>query len=475
MMGLAVVALLAAPVPASDADALARVDLFVATEMRRARIPGMAVAVVKDARVVLAQGYGLANVEQDAPVTGKTVFQSGSMGKQFLATAVVLLAEDGRLSLDDPLAKFFPAAPESWKRITVRHLLSHTSGMQDYPDDYDLRRDYTEDEQLAMVQRTPLASAPGVRWSYSNLGYVTLGVLVHRVTGKFYGDFLAERIFTPLGMTRSRVISEADIVPHRAAGYRIAGGELKNQEWVSPSVNTTGDGSLYLTLDDLLKWEGGLDAGRPLGKPVLERMWTPAVLNDGTRARYGFGWFVTDAGGRRLLFHGGAWQGFKSMIARFPDDRLTVLFFANLWEANEWRILRGIASAFIPSLALDHAPPLPDAEPEVTSLARKVLRQLAARAPDRALFTPEAGAALGPDRVEALAARLEGLTLPPAMIGTIDLVERSEQAGLRTYRYSLTDLDATDVFSMRLTTDGTVAGLDLTSRRRRSATPGSGR
>jgi CubicO group peptidase (beta-lactamase class C family) len=278
--------------------------------MRRARIPGMAVAVVKDSRVLMAKGYGLANVEHGVPVTRETVFQSGSIGKPFAATAVMLLAEEGKLSLDDPIDRFFASAPESWKRITVRHLLSHTSGLQDYPDDYDLRRDYTEDEQLAMVQKSPLAFGPGERWSYSNLGYVTLGALIRRVSGQFYGDYLAERIFRPLGMATARVISEADIVPNRAAGYRLAGGELKNQVWVSPAVNTTADGSLYLSLDDMLKWEAGLAAGRPLAGPGLERMWSPARLAGGNEARYGHGWFTMRAGPRRVVFHGGAWQGF---------------------------------------------------------------------------------------------------------------------------------------------------------------------
>ena len=476
MIRWAILALLAAAPRPVAGDPVADIDAFVTAEMDRARIPGMAVAVVRDSRVLLARGYGLANVEHGVPVTRRTVFQSGSMGKQFVATAVLLLAEDGRLSLDDPLTRFFPTAPASWKGITVRHLLTHTSGMQDYPDDYDLRRDYTEDQQLEMVQEAPLRSSPGERWSYSNLGYLTLGILVRRVSGRFYGDFLAERVFAPLGMTTARVISEADIVPHRAAGYRLLRGALKNQEWVSPSVNTTADGSLYLTLEDLLRWEDGLAAGRPLATPGLDSMWAPGRLSDGTRTRYGFGWFVTEAGGSRVVFHGGAWQGFKSMIARFPDQRLTVMFFANLWEANEWRILRGIASTFVPSLALDPAPPLADAEPAVTALARKVLRQLAARAPDRALLAPAADAALSPARVEEWARHLERLTLPPAMIGTLELVARGDDNGLRVYRYAITDLDATSVFTISLTTDGRIAALDLsaaiTSGTRRSAFPG---
>jgi CubicO group peptidase (beta-lactamase class C family) len=440
-------------------DPAARVDAYVTAEMARAHIPGMAVGIVKDGRVLLAKGYGLANVEHQVPVTRHTVFQSGSMGKQFTATAVMMLAADGKLSLDDTLDKFFTGAPESWKRITVRHLLSHTSGFGDYPESFDMRRDYTEDELLDFIKASPLVFATGESWAYSNLGFVTLGILVHKVTGQFYGDFLRERVFKPLGMA-TRVISEADVVPHRAAGYRLRDGELKNQSWVSPSMNTTADGSLYVSLDDLLKWEAALDAGQPIGRQGLQQMWTPAALTGGRVAPYGFGWFTIRAAGRRVFFHGGAWQGFKTFIARFPDDHLTVILLANLWDTNEWRITRALASLFIPGLGRGPEP-MADGEPAVTALARKVLRQIAGGAPEASLFTADAAAALTAERVAALRARLDAVTLPPALIASLELIGRSEDAGLRTYRYALADVAATEVVTLRLAADGRIAALDL--------------
>ena len=456
--------LAAAPAaPADEAAAVARIESFVADEMRRSRIPGLALGGVTDGRILLATGYGLAAVEHGVPVRRDTVFQSGSVAKQFAATAVMLLAEDGRLSLDDPITRFFPDAPAAWRAITVRHLLSHASGMQDYPDDYDLRRDYTEDEQVAMVRKTPLASAPGARWAYSNLGYVTVGALIRKASGRFYGDYLADRIFRPLGMRTARVISEADIVPNRASGYELEGGELKNQRWVSPSVNTTADGSLYLTLDDMLLWNAALDAGRILPPAALEQMWTPYRLSDGRTSPYGMGWFAMSAHGRRLVFHGGAWQGFKAFIARIPDERLAVIFLANQQAANDWRIARGVASVFVPELALPVEMPIEDDDPATARLARKVLRQLDAGVPDPALFTPEA--VLSADRVRVLRERLASLSLPPALIASIDLLARSEAGGERTYRYALTDIAATEVFTLRLAPDGRIAGLDLTPLR----------
>jgi CubicO group peptidase (beta-lactamase class C family) len=330
--------------------AAAKVDEYIRTEMQAQQIPGVSLAVIKNGEIVLARGYGLANVEHQVPVKPETIFQSGSMGKQFTATAVMMLVEDGKLSLEDPITKYFTDAPESWNKITVRHLLTHTSGMTDYPADFDLRRDYTEDELVQRVKTIPLAFQPGERWSYSNLGYVMLGVLIHKVSGKFYGDFLQERVFKPLGMTTARVISEADIVPNRAAGYRLADGQLKNQNWVSPSLNTTADGALYLTVYDMSKWDAALYTEKLLKRSSLEQMWTPVKLNDGKTHPYGFGWALGAVRGHRIIEHGGSWQGFKSHIARYLDDKLTIVVFANQARANPAKLAHGVAAIYNPEL-----------------------------------------------------------------------------------------------------------------------------
>ncbi|HLB91291.1 MAG TPA: serine hydrolase domain-containing protein, partial [Terriglobales bacterium] len=203
------------------ADQPDAIDKYVQAEMARQKIPGLALLVSRSGRVVRAQGYGLANVELQVPVKPETIFQSGSMGKQFTATAVMMLVEEGKIGLEDPLTKFFPGAPAAWTQVTIRELLSHSAGFTDYPKNFDMRKDYTEAQVLKIVEAIPLAYTPGTRWSYSNLGYLTLGIVIHKVTGEFYGDFLQERIFRPLGMNTTRIISEADIVPNRSAGYRL--------------------------------------------------------------------------------------------------------------------------------------------------------------------------------------------------------------------------------------------------------------
>jgi CubicO group peptidase (beta-lactamase class C family) len=310
-----------------------QVDDAVRAAMEQQKIPGLALLVAKQGKIVRAQGYGLANVELQAPVRAQTLFQSGSMGKQFTATGVMMLVEQGKVGLDDSVKKYFPDAPPSWDGITVRNLLSHTSGIKNYTDgQLDYRKDYSEADMLKMAEALPLDFAPGENWHYSNTGYVLLGILIHRVTGEFYGDFLQQRIFRPLGMTSTRVMSEADIIPNRSSGYRLVNGELKNQEYVSASLNTTADGSLYFNVLDLAKWDAALYTDKLLKRASLEQMWTPMKLKNGKATDYGFGWFIHQVNGHRLYEHAGAWQGYSTVIARYVDDQLTVAVLTNLDE-----------------------------------------------------------------------------------------------------------------------------------------------
>jgi CubicO group peptidase (beta-lactamase class C family) len=329
-----------------------RIDEFVKAEMQKRKIPGVSIAVVKNGEIVKVKGYGLANVELNVAAAPETIYQSGSLGKQFTATLVMRLVEEGKMSLDDHIGKYIPDAPDLWKEITIRHLLTHTSGISNkLYDRINLRQDYTEDELVKKIAAVPLDFRPGEKWNYSNPGYVMLGILIHKVTGKFYGDLLGEKIFAPLGMTTARIINEADIIPNRAAGYRLVKGELKNQEWVSPVLNTTADGSLYFTVYDLAKWDAALYTERLLKRASLEQMWTPVKLNNGKTQPYGFGWAFGNVNGHHIIEHGGAWQGFTTYIARYVDDKLTVIVLTNLAGADPGSIAHGIAALYNPELA----------------------------------------------------------------------------------------------------------------------------
>ncbi|HXY04448.1 MAG TPA: serine hydrolase domain-containing protein [Terriglobales bacterium] len=336
--------------PRASADA---VDDYVQSELQRQHIPGVSLLVARDGKIVRAQGYGLSNVELQVPVKPDTIFQSGSVGKQFTATAVMMLVEEGKIGLDDPVSKYFKGAPAAWNEVTIRELLSHTAGFTDYPKTFDFRKDYAEAQLLKIVEGIPLAFPPGTKWSYSNLGYLTLGIVIHQVTGEFYGDFLQQRIFKPLDMTTAQIISEADIVPNRAAGYRLVKGELKNQEWVSPTLNTTADGALYFSILDLAKWDAALYTEKLLKRSSLDQIWTVTKLKNGepNSGQYGFGWFILTKSGHRVLDHGGSWQGFKSHISRYVDDKLTVVVLANLEQADPGVIADHVAKMYFSSQA----------------------------------------------------------------------------------------------------------------------------
>ena len=352
-LGLSLVAALGAK---AGQDVDGRVDAFVGAAMREQRIPGLALAVLRDGKVVKAQGYGLANVELGVEVKPETVFQTGSVGKQFTATAVMMLVEEGKVGLDDKLSKYLEGTPAAWRDVTVRNLLTHTSGIADYTDSeytkagglINLRGDYTEAELYQKFVQLPLKFETGTKWKYSNTGYALLGFVIHKVTGEFYGDFLQERIFRPLGMSATRIISEADIVPNRASGYELVKGEIKNQEWVSATLNTTADGALYTNVLDLGKWDAALYTERLLKRTSFEQMWTPVKLKDGKTYPYGFGWFLNGVKGHRLVEHDGSWQGFTMNISRYVDDGLTVIVMTNLdsEHAKPERVAHGVAGIY---------------------------------------------------------------------------------------------------------------------------------
>ena len=443
-----------------------KIDRFATTEMQSRKIPGLAIAIVRSGKIEILKTYGFANLEHRVPVKPETIFQSGSIGKQFTAAAVMILVQEGKISLEETITKYFPEAPATWKDITVRHLLTHTAGTGDFPPDIELRRDYTEEQMFESFKKVPLAFAPGDKWNYSNVGYVILGMLVRKVTGQFYGDFLRERVFGPLGMTTTRVISEADIIPNRAAGYRVIAGEIKNQEWVSPSTNTTGDGSLYFSILDLVKWDAALYRDSPLKQSTLAQIWEPVKLNSGARKGYGFGWFTDTFHNRRVLFHGGAWQGFKSCIIRFPDDKLTIIVLANSWNAREFKLARGLAALYYPEFMVLPISSIEDTDTNVSVMVHQFLIRLLDGSIDKELVIPSV-TGISAGHVKELTSLLNSLTLPVAIIHSEELVDRHDENGLRVYGYVFNDIAKTLSLTVKLNAEGKIADFGLTETNRR--------
>ena len=345
----------------AQGSTFAQIDRYVALEMARQHIPGIAVGIYKNGKIALVKGYGLSNVELDVPVKPATIFQSGSVGKQFTSAAIMMLVEEGKIGLDDSLPKYFPDAPATWRGVTIRELLSHTSGLSEYASDsmtkpggpLDIRLAFTEAQFVKIIETFPIEFAPGEGWEYRNTNYLLLGAIIRKATGNFYGDVLQERIFKPLGMTSTRIISEADIIPNRAAGYQLVEGKLTNQDWVSPSFNTTADGALYFNVLDLAKWDAALYGTQLLKRSSLDTMWTVARLKNGqpNAHHYGFAWAIDSVNGHRVIEHSGSWQGFESYITRYVDDRVTVVVLMNLGGADPAVVAHGIAGIYRPELA----------------------------------------------------------------------------------------------------------------------------
>jgi CubicO group peptidase (beta-lactamase class C family) len=472
-----VTSLAQAPLTPLDAKHLASIDDFVNHEMARQRIPGLELGIYSRGSILLAKGYGLANVELNVPVKPETLMQSGSVGKQFVSAAIMMLVERGKISLDDSITKYFPDAPASWKPILIKNLLSHTSGLSEYenPDltgpngPFYFRLDFTEDELAKKVEALPTEGAPGEKWDYRNTNYLLLGIIVHKITGVPYAEFLSERIFKPLGMTSIRLISDRDIVLNRAAGYEIdRNGELKNQEWVSPTFNSTADGTLYFNVPDLAKWDKALYGTKLLKQSSLDRMWTPYPLNDGkaNSAGYGFGWLIGAQDGHKRIEHGGAWQGFTCRISRYPDDSLTVVVLTNLEAgySNPGVIAHVIAGLVDPALTVAKLEAIADDRPELAERLKKLLDEIAAGQDIRPETTPQMAANITPDTSKRWQRHLAKLW--PR--GTLALVKRDkgtdgEPQWVSTYRVSKGGDAMLLVFG--LGADGKIATLHLSPNR----------
>jgi CubicO group peptidase (beta-lactamase class C family) len=312
-----------APALAAAQDA-ARMEQLISARVADKTFMG-AVLVARGDEVILSKGYGFANLEWNIANTPSTKFRLGSITKQFTAAAILLLAERGKLALEDPVRKHWPATPAAWDAITIVQLLTHTSGIPNYtsyPEFMQTKRlmPSTPEGTVGYVRDKPLDFAPGTRMSYSNTGYVLLGYLVERVSGESYASFVRDNIFKPLGMNDSGYDVSAAIVPQRAAGYSQG---LVNAPYVDMTV-PHGAGALYSTTEDLERWTRGLFGGRLLSAASLEKMTTPFMSD------YAFGLVVTNAGGRKAISHNGGIEGFNTQLTYYPDSKITVAVLANV-------------------------------------------------------------------------------------------------------------------------------------------------
>jgi CubicO group peptidase (beta-lactamase class C family) len=285
------------------------------------------VLVARDGKTLLDKGYGFANLEWQVPNTPTTRFRIGSITKQFTAASILLLEERGKLKIEDPVKKYMADAPAAWDKVTIFHLLTHTSGIPSFTSfpDYPKRQleTMTPQQLVDWFRDKPLEFEPGTKWNYSNSGYVLLGYLIEKISGQSYADFVQQNIFTPLGMKDSGYDSSSAIIEHRASGYSPGKNGPENAGYVNMTIPLSA-GGLYSTTEDLLRWEQGLFGGKLLSPASLAKMTTPF------KADYAFGLGVSTQNGHKIIAHNGGIEGFNTDLAYYPDDKLVVVVLGNL-------------------------------------------------------------------------------------------------------------------------------------------------
>lgn len=327
--------------PLLRADA---VDDLVNAELARQQIPGLALAVMKDGKLAKSAGYGLANVEEKVPVLPETVFRIASVGKQFIATGILLLVEDGKMTLDDRLGALLDDAPPTWAPLTVRQLLSHTSGLvRESPGYLPILRQ-PDINVIRAAYPLPLQFTPGEKYQYSNVGYFTLAEIIRRKGGQPWPEFIAARVFRPAQL-------DATATTDQPRGLRATGYAGKEGNWtpVTDALALRPSGAFHSTVLDLAKWDRVLDGDTVLKPSSRKELWTRIRLNDGSTHDYGLGWAVTAKGGRDMIRHGGSQSGFRTEYLRFPKERVTVIVLANADEAKPAVFAERVAELFLPA------------------------------------------------------------------------------------------------------------------------------
>ena len=330
------------------------IDDFGRAEMDRRHIPGLSLAVIKSGTVVKLGHYGLADVELNVPVTDDTKFEIASMTKQFTDAAILLLAEEGKLGLDDPINRFLSDVPPSWASITIRQLMNHTAGVRDDWDEDNafFLRNQTNEDFLKALYAFPLKFAPGHGWAYG-AGPFVLGIVIEKLSGRPYREFMQERVFAPLGMTATSINDVFAVLPHRASGYRWSGSALTRGVRISPVAQGRGDVGIITTAADLAKWDAALNTTRLLSHKSLEAMFAPAVVNNRIETGSALGWFVLPWRGDQLVAHAGSFRtGFSSTHKRYIDRGLTVIVLTNEFKADPDTLATGIAGFYEPEYGL---------------------------------------------------------------------------------------------------------------------------
>ena len=353
----AALAIAALPLAGSAAGAAPdAVDRYVTGFIAEKHIPGLSIAVVRDGKLVKAAGYGFANLELKVPATADSAYEIGSITKSFTAQAIMLLVEEGKLGIDDTLGKHLDGLPPAWRPLTIRQLLTHTSGLKDWEGDglLSFRREYTPAEFIALLSPYPLDFAPGEHWAYTNTSYPLLGQVIAAASGQPFDEFVSGRIFAPLGMRQACFSRPQDIVPNRASGYVDENGRLRKGELLRPRL-VEPNGGILASVRELARWERSFHAGGLLSQASLDAMWMPAHTNNGEAVPSGLGFFVADVHGHRAIVHNGITPaGFSSVFYHYPDDRISVFALCNIDRGDAInRVATHVAASYVRGLSIE--------------------------------------------------------------------------------------------------------------------------
>ncbi len=336
-------------VPPDEATLQSRVDALAEEYLTRPGAAGLSIGLARSGSIMVAKGYGLADLEFDVPADSQTMFRIGSVTKQFTAAAIMQLIERGKLSLDDNLHQHLPDYPTQGHTVTIRNLLNHTSGIKSYTDLADEWKsiqplERTHDELLALVRDKAFDFVPGEKWHYNNTAYYMLGMIIEKVSGGSYAEFMSKEVFVPLQLHRTCYDSNSDLIKNRAQGYALVNGQVVNDRPLGMSQPGAA-GALLSTGEDLVTWSMALTSAQVVTPESFKLMITPTVLPDGQDAHYGFGLAIDEFEGHRRVQHGGGIFGFNSMLLWLPDDDLHIAVISNGEAVPSARIADRIAHA----------------------------------------------------------------------------------------------------------------------------------
>lgn len=384
-----------------------KIDNFVRARMTENHIPGAAIAVIKNGKVVRSKGYGTASVEFNVPVTEDTVFEIGSVSKQLTAAGIMLLVEDGKIVLDEKISKYLPNTPDIWAEVSVRNLLTHTSGVKSYSslDGFELNRRLKRDDFTKLLGVQPLDFPTGTKYSYSNSGYSLLGYIIEKISGKSYWDFMRERIFKPLEMSKTGDRDPKYVIPNRATGYEWENGSLVGRDYDLTDIFSAG--AIVSTVKDLTKWDHALRNDTLLKKSSKLQMWNALTFNDGSHYPYGFGFRISDVRGHKLIAHSGQTAGFGANISRYVDDDLTIIALTNLGDSGMGTLLaNAVARIYLPEISLKALKSQPEPNAQFSQIIASALRQRRQNKFDAELFAPDLIKMLSTEREKAANSRI---------------------------------------------------------------------